>query len=260
MSVRRELFEGLVATTVVLYDVIENYAVPVLIDYHQRSSSALFVFDGESVKTLGTQVTPITPESELPYDAVREIPEKNRRYGKYGLNLYQYMDVGPKPGNQILMGFGPQYCPGMDADCLIREAPRIAYTYCVGKPAPEDLAVAMAEAVSDQEKVRCLSDAFAGMKFIVRVRLDVIVEQLKDITIAVKAIVESLPLPPGVKVMLDADAMTARNHIANLMVKRVGTVFTVQPVLVIAMLRHAYTLVSGLVQALNFAVASTTTQ
>jgi hypothetical protein len=248
---------NLAVLTVVLYDVIENYTIPVLMNYHKKTESTLFFFDGDQIKTLGTQFTPVTPEDEVPYDFVSEVPIKNERYAKYGYSLTQYLDIMPRPGNEIIMSNGSIYCPDMDPICLIMNAPRMAYHYCIGNEAPEDIQKAIMSVMSDPDKLRCMSDAYKNMKFIVRVRLDVLTEQMKDLVIAVKAIIEAISIPPPVKTLLDADVMTARNHIANLMIKRIGTIYMVPPSLAASMIRHAYTLVSGLVQALNYAYEST---
>jgi hypothetical protein len=242
-------------TVLVVHLVIEKYMVPVLMAYQQSRSLVIYWFNGEQLTPLGTQYTPIEPEALFVARQIEDYPKvREEVLSKWGISLDAYLTVTPEPGNPILARFGPMYCPDMNAECLIRRIPQFIYLNCVGEKAPENPNAIMIEILSDVNRLACANDTANRIRFLVRVDIETILSNLRDLAIAVLAFTEAVQLPPRLSLIIDAYAMESLNKIDNIMSKRVGTVFVIPPALVISQVRDAYNSVASLVQTLTSAI------
>jgi len=243
-------------TDSVVHLVIEKYMTPALSAYQQIRSVAIFWFNGEQLVPLGTQFTPIEPEALFVARQIEDYPRvKNEVLNKWGISLDAYVTVTPEPGNPIIARFGPEYCPDMNTECLIKHIPHLIYRNCApeGKPT-EDPQAMLLILMSDANKMACANEAMQGIRFLVKVDLEAILSNLRDLAVMVLSFNEAVQLPPRLSLMLDAYAMGALNKIDNIMSKRAGMAFMLPPAMVVSMVRDAYNSVSSLVQTLTSAI------
>lgn len=251
----RSFIERINHTVLTVHLVIEKYMEPVLMAYQQMRSLVIYWFNGEQLVPLGTQFTPIEPEALFIARQIEDYPRvKEETVNKWGISLDAYLTVLPEPGNPILARFGPLYCPNMSAECLIRHIPQFLYLNCVGEKAPEDPNIIMAEILSDVNRIACANDTASKIRFLVRVDIEAILSNLRDLAIMALAFSEAVQLPPKLSLIIDTYAMESLNKIDNIMSKRAGTVFVIPPALVISMVRDAYNAVASLIQNLTSAV------
>jgi len=251
----KSFIERINHTVPVVQLVIEKYLVPVLMAYQQSRSLVIYWFNGEQLTPLGTQFTPIEAEALFTARQIEDYPRvKEETVNKWGISLDAYLTVAPEPGNQILGRFGPVYCPDFNVECLIRHVPQFIYLNCVGEKAPDDPNVIMAEVMSDVNKMACANDTIQKIRFLVKVDIEAILSNLRDLAIMALAFNEAVQLPPRLSLIIDAYAMESLNKIDNIMSKRVGGVFVLPPVTVISQVRDAFNSVSSLVQTLASAV------
>jgi len=251
----KSFIERINHTVPVVQLVIEKYLVPVLMAYQQSRSLVIYWFNGEQLTPLGTQFTPIEAEALFTARQIEDYPRvKEETVNKWGISLDAYLTVAPEPGNQILGRFGPVYCPDFNVECLIRHVPQFIYLNCVGEKAPDDPNVIMAEVMSDVNKMACANDTIQKIRFLVKVDIEAILSNLRDLAIMALAFNEAVQLPPRLSLIIDAYAMESLNKIDNIMSKRVGGVFVLPPVTVISQVRDAFNSVSSLVQTLVSAV------
>ncbi len=242
-------------TAITIHLIIEQYMVPTLTAFQQSRSLAILWFNGEQLVPLGTQYTPIEPEALFQAQQIEDYPRvKDEFMNKWGVSINTYIAVGPEPGNPILARFGPMYCPEMDAECLIKHIPQFTYMNCVGDNPPEDPRAIVVALMQDPNRLACGSETTKQIRFLVRVFIDVILTNLRDLAISTMAFTEAVQLPPRLALILDAYAMEALNKIDNIMSKRAGTVFMIPPALVISQVKDAYNSVSSLVQTLTSAI------
>ncbi len=251
----RSFLERVNHTLSVVQLVIEKYMVPVLMAYQQSRTFVIYWFNGEQLTLLGTQYTPIEAEALFMARQIEDYPKvREETVNKWGISLDAYLTVLPEPGNPVLTRFGPLYCPDFNVECLIKHIPQFIYMNCVGEKAPEDPSVIMAEVMSDVNRLACANDTANQMRFLVRVDIEAILSNLRDLAIMVLAFNEAVQLPPKLSLIIDTYAMESLNKVDNIMSKRVGAVFVVPPALVISMVRDAYNAVASLVQNLTSAV------
>ncbi len=251
----KSFIERINHTVPVVQLVIEKYLVPVLTAYQQMRSLVIYWFNGEQLVPLGTQFTPIEAEALFTARQIEDYPRvKEETVNKWGISLDAYITVMPEPGNQILGRFGPVYCPDFNVECLIRHVPQFIYLNCVGDKAPDDPNVIMAEVMSDVNRMACANDTIQKIRFLVRVDIEAILSNLRDLAIMALAFNEAVQLPPRLSLIIDAYAMESLNKIDNIMSKRVGGVFVLPPVTVISQVRDAFNSVSSLVQTLTSAI------
>jgi hypothetical protein len=251
----KAFIERINRTVLVVHLVIEKYLVPVLTAYQQARSTAILWFNGEQLVPLGTQYTPTEAEAIFPARQIEDYPKvKEEVLAKWGISLDAYLVVMPEPGNTVLARFGPMYCPDMNAECLIDHIPQFTYLNCVGDKPPEDKAAILAALMSDTDKLACANDTIQRIRFLVRVNIETILSNLRDLAIMALAFNEAVQLPPRLSLIIDSYAMEALNKIDNIMSKRAGTAFVLPPAIVISQVRDAYNSVASLVQNLTSAV------
>ena len=249
-----EFVDKIRKTIAVIQVVIEKYMVPVLLTHQQQHTQVVLWFNGEQLTFLGMHFTPIETETTFTARQIEDYPKvKQEVSSKWGIGLDAYVSVIPEP-NTIFTKFGPRYCPDMDAECLIKHIPQITYLNCVGENPPGTTEEILAILMSDPKKLACATETTSNMRFIVRVSIDTILTNLRDLAISTIAFTEAVQLPPPLTLMLDAYAMEALNKIDNIMSKRVGMVFMMPPALVIGQVRDAYNSVASLVQMLASAM------
>ena len=242
-------------TVSVVQLVIEKYMVPALTAYQQMRTMVIYWFNGEQLAPLGTQFTPAEPEALFVARQIEDYPKvKEDVLAKWGISLDAYLVVMPEAGNPVLARFGPLYCPEMSAECLIKHIPQFIYLNCVGDKAPEDPRVIMMEVMSDVNKMACANDTANQTRFLVRVDIEAILSNLRDLAIMVMAFNEAVQFPPRLTLIIDAYAMESLNKIDNIMSKRAGAVFMIPPALIISQVRDAYNSVASLVQTLTSAI------
>jgi hypothetical protein len=242
-------------TVLTVHLVIEKYMVPVLMAYQQSRSLVIYWFNGEQLTPLGTQYTPIETEALFVARQIEDYPKvKEEVLGKWGISLDAYLTVMPEPGNAVLARFGPMYCPDFNVECLIKHIPQFIYLNCVGDKAPEDPNVIMAEIMSDVNRLACANDTANKIRFLVKVDIEAILSNLRDLAIMALAFNEAVQLPPRLSLIIDAYAMESLNKIDNIMSKRVGGVFVIPPALVISQVRDAFNSVASLAQTLTSAI------
>jgi hypothetical protein len=242
-------------TVISIHLIIEKYMVPVLTAFQQSRSLVIYWFNGEQLVPLGTQYTPIEPEALFLAQQIEDYPKvKEELFNKWGVSLDAYLTVMSEPGNPVLARFGPLYCPDMRAECLIDHVPQFVYMNCVGEKAPEDKKTIMIELMSDVNRMACASDTIQRIRFLVRVDIEAILSNLRDLAVMALAFNEAVQLPPRLSLIIDAYAMESLNKIDNIMSKRAGTVFMIPPALVISQVRDAYNSVASLIQTLTSAV------
>jgi hypothetical protein len=204
---------------------------------------------------LGTQYTPTEAEALFVARQIEDYPKvKEEVLTKWGISLDAYLTVMPEPGNAILHRFGTIYCPEMDAECLIKHIPQFIYLNCIGDKAPEDPRIIMMEVMSDQNRLACANDTANQIRFLVRIDIETLLSNLRDIAIMALSFNEAVQLPPRLSLIIDAYAMESLNKVDNIMSKRVGTVFMMPSGMIISMVRDAYNSVASLVQNLTSAV------
>jgi len=251
----RAFIERIKHTVLTVQLVIEKYLVPVLMAYQQLRSLVIYWFNGEQLVPLGTQFTPVEAEALFTARQIQDYPKvKEDVLTKWGISLDAYLTVAPEPSNPILARFGPMYCPDFNVECLIRHIPQFVYLNCVGERAPEDPRVIMAEVMSDVNRMACANDTIQKIRFLVRVDIEAILSNLRDLAIMALAFNEAVQLPPRLSLIIDAYAMESLNKIDNIMSKRVGGVFVLPPVAVISQVKDAFNSVSSLVQTLTSAI------
>ncbi len=251
----KSFIERINHTVPVVQLVIKKYMVPTLMAFQQSRSLVIYWFNGEQLTPLGTQFTPIEAEALFMARQIEDYPKvKEEALSKWGVSLGTYLTVMPEPGNPILARFGPMYCPDFNVECLIKHVPQFIYLNCVGEKAPEDPSVIMAEVMSDVNKMACANDTIQKIRFLVRVDIEAILSNLRDLAIMVMAFNEAVQLPPRLSLIIDAYAMESLNKIDNIMSKRIGGVFVIPPVTVISQVRDAFNSVSSLVQTLTSAI------
>ena len=251
----KSFIERINHTVLTVHLVIEKYMVPVLSAYQQMRSTAILWFNGEQLTPLGTQYTPTEAEALFVARQIEDYPKvREETLRKWGVSLDAYITVTPEPGNQILGRFGPMYCPDFNVECLIRHVPQFIYLNCVGEKAPEDPSVIMAEVMSDVNRMACANDAIQKIRFLVKVDIEAILSNLRDMAIMVLAFNEAVQLPPRLSLIIDAYAMESLNKIDNIMSKRFGGIFVIPPVMVMSQVKDAFNSVSSLVQTLTSAV------
>ena len=251
----KSFIERINHTVPVVQLVIEKYMVPTLMAFQQSRSLVIYWFNGEQLTPLGTQYTLIEAEALFMARQIEDYPKvKEESLSKWGVSLDAYITVAPEPGNQILGRFGPLYCPDFNVECLIKHVPQLIYLNCVGEKAPEDPSVIMAEVMSDVNKMACANDAIQKIRFLVRVDIETILSNLRDLAIMALAFNEAVQLPPRLSLIIDAYAMESLNKIDNIMSKRFVGVFVIPPVTVMSQVRDAFNSVSSLVQTLTSAV------
>ena len=235
--------------------VIEKYMVPVLMAYQQSRTFVIYWFNGEQLTLLGTQYTPIEAEALFVARQIEDYPAvREETVSKWGVSLDAYLTVLPEPGNPVLARFGPLYCPDLSVKCLIDHIPQFIYLNCVGDKPPEDKSAIMIEVMSDANRLACANDTANQIRFLVRVDIEAILSNLRDLAIMALAFNEAVQLPPRLSLIIDTYAMESMNKVDNIMSKRAGTVFVVPPALVISMVRDAYNAVASLIQNLTSAV------
>jgi len=251
----KSFIERINHTVLVVHLVIEKYLVPVLTAYQQARSTAILWFNGEQLVPLGTQYTPVEAEALFVARQIEDYPRvKDETLGKWGISLDAYLSVTPEPGNPVLARFGPMYCPEMKVECLIDHIPQFTYLNCVGDKPPSDKAAILAELMSDANKLACANDTIQKIRFLVKVDIEAILSNLRDLAIMVLAFNEAVQLPPRLSLIIDAYAMEALNKVDNIMSKRAGTAFVLPPALVISQIKDAYNAAASLVQNLTSAV------
>ncbi len=251
----KSFIERINHTVLVVHLVIEKYLVPVLTAYQQARSTAILWFNGEQLVPLGTQFTPTEAEAIFLARQIEDYPKvKEEVLTKWGISLDAYLMVMPEPGNPILARFGPLYCPDFNVECLIKHIPQFIYLNCVGEKAPEDPSVIMAEVMSDVNKMACANDAIQKIHFLVRVDIEAILSNLRDLAIMAMAFNEAVQLPPRLSLIIDAYAMEALNKVDNIASKRAGMAFVLPPAMVVSQVKDAYNSVASLVQNLTSAV------
>ena len=251
----RSFLERVNHTLSVVQLVIEKYMVPVLMAYQQSRTFVIYWFNGEQLTLLGTQYTPIEAEALFIARQIEDYPRvREDVVNKWGVSLDAYLTVLPESGNPILARFGPLYCPEMSAGCLIEHIPQFIYLNCVGDKPPEDKNAILVEVMSDVNRLACANDTANQIRFLVRVDIEAILSNLRDLAIMALAFNEAVQLPPKLSLIIDTYAMESLNKVDNIMSKRAGTVFVIPPALVISMVRDAYNAVASLVQNLTSAV------
>jgi hypothetical protein len=242
-------------TVIAIHLVIEKYMVPVLTAYQQSRSLAIYWFNGEQIVPLGTQYTPIEPEAIFLARQIEDYPRvKEELLSKWGVSLDAYLTVQPEPGNPILARFGPMYCPDMNVECLIDHIPQFIYLNCVGDKAPEDRRMIIIEVMSDVNRLACANNTANQIRFLVRVDIEAILSNLRDLAVDALAFTEAVQLPSRLSLIIDAYAMESLNKIDNIMSKRAGVVFMIPPALVVSQVRDAYNSVASLIQTLTSAI------
>jgi len=242
-------------TESVIHLVIEKYMTPVLSAYQQIRSIAIFWFNGEQLVPLGTQFTPIEAEALFMARQIEDYPRvKDEVLNKWGVSLDAYVTVTPEPGNPILVRFGPEYCPEMDVKCLIRHIPQLIYRNCSEGTPPEDPQAILLILMSDTNKLACANETMQSIRFLVKVDIETILSNLRDLAVMVLAFNEAVQFPPRLSLIIDAYAMEALNKIDNIMSKRAGSIFVLPPAIIISQVRDAYNSVSSLIQTLTSSI------
>jgi hypothetical protein len=251
----KSFIERINHTVLVVHLVIEKYLVPVLTAYQQARSTAILWFNGEQLTPLGTQFTPTEAEALFVARQIEDYPKvKEEVLAKWGMSLDAYLTVSPEPGNTVLARFGPLYCPDMKTECLIDHIPQFTYMNCVGDKPPEDKGAILVALMSDANKLACANDTIQSIRFLVKVDIEAILSNLRDLAIMAMAFNEAVQLPPRLSLIIDAYAMEALNKIDNIMSKRAGAAFVLPPAMVVSQVRDAYNSVASLVQNLTSAV------
>jgi len=249
-----EFVDKIRKTIAVIQVVIEKYMVSVLSMYQQSRTQVVLWFNGEQLTFLGMHFTPIETEATFTAREIEDYPRvKDEVLSKWGISLDAYISIMPEH-NTVFMKFGPRYCPNMDAECLIKHIPQITYLNCVGENPPGTTEEILAILMSDPKKLACATETTGKLRFIVRVSIDTILSNLRDLAISAIAFTEAVQLPPPLTLILNAYAMESLNKIDNIMSKRVGMVFMIPPALVIGQVRDAYNSVASLVQMLASAM------
>jgi len=244
-------------TVLVIHLVIEKYLIPVLAAYQQARSTAILWFNGEQLVPLATQYTPTEAEAFFMARQIEDYPRvKEEVLSKWGVSLDAYLTVMPEPGNQVLARFGPMYCPDMKVECLIDHIPQFTYLNCVGDKPPESKSAILVELMSDADRLACANDTIQKIRFLVRVDIEAILSNLRDLAIMVMAFNEAVQLPPRLSLIIDSYAMEALNKVDNIMSKRAGTAFVLPPALVASQVKDAYNAAASLVQNLTSAVVA----
>jgi len=243
-------------TDSVVHLVIEKYMTPVLSAFQQIRSVAIFWFNGEQLVPLGTQFTPVEAEAFFVARQIEDYPRvKDRVLSMWGISLDAYVMVAPEPGNPIIARYGPEYCPDMDVRCLIEHIPHLIYRNCAPEEKPlEDPQAMLLILMSDANKMACANETSNQIRFLVKVNLETILSNLRDLAVMVLSFNEAVQLPPRLSLILDAYAMETLNKVDNIMSKRAGMAFVLPPAMVISMIRDAYNSVSSLVQTLTSAI------